>query len=88
MIIKRWFDGILMRFHKSSNEIKYAAANNHPVIISNNEILHLKYDKMPVGKGVKSDDFTLNTIKVSKGDTIYLYTDGYADQFGVKRKEI
>lgn len=79
---KDGFDGILLRFHKSSNEIKYAAANNHPVLISNNEILHLKYDKMPVGKGVKSDNFNLNTIQVSKGDTIYLYTDGYADQFG------
>ena len=76
------FDGILLRFEKISNTITYAAANNHPVIISNNETTHLAYDKMPVGKGVKSDEFSLHTIHALKGDTIYLYTDGYADQFG------
>jgi len=76
------FDGILLRFEKTSNTITYVAANNHPIIISNNEIRHLAYDKMPVGKGVKSDVFTLQTINASQGDVIYLYTDGYADQFG------
>ncbi len=76
------FDGILLRFEKTSHTITYVAANNHPIIVSNNEIRHLAYDKMPVGKGVKSDKFTLHTIQSSKEDTIYLYTDGYADQFG------
>ena len=37
---------------------------------------------MPVGKGEKSESFTLYDMNVSKGDSIYLYTDGYADQFG------
>lgn len=37
---------------------------------------------MPVGKGEKSEPFTLHKINVSKGDMVYLYTDGYADQFG------
>jgi serine phosphatase RsbU (regulator of sigma subunit) len=76
------FDGILLRFEKTTNTITYAAANNHPVLITNNQIQHLVYDKMPVGKGVKSDLFTLHTINAFQGDAIYLYTDGYADQFG------
>ena len=37
---------------------------------------------MPVGKGEKTDSFTLHTIDYQKGDMLYLYTDGYADQFG------
>jgi serine phosphatase RsbU (regulator of sigma subunit) len=79
---KDGFDGILLRFNKVSNEITYAASNNHPVIVSKNQMIHLPCDKMPVGKGEKVDEFTLQTINTSKGDMIYLYTDGYADQFG------
>lgn len=79
---KDGFDGILLRIQKSTNTFTYSASNNHPVVISNNEMIHLECDKMPVGKGEKSDPFTLYTMNVAKGDSIYLYTDGYADQFG------
>jgi serine phosphatase RsbU (regulator of sigma subunit) len=37
---------------------------------------------MPVGKGERLEPFKLNEIQIQKGDTLYLYTDGYADQFG------
>jgi serine phosphatase RsbU (regulator of sigma subunit) len=37
---------------------------------------------MPVGKGEKTDSFKTFSIDLQKGDTLYLYTDGYADQFG------
>jgi len=79
---KDGFDGILVRFDKLENIITYSAANNHPVVISSNEIQHLKYDKMPVGKGEIVELFTLYTMPVIEGDCIYLYTDGFADQFG------
>lgn len=79
---KDGFDGILLRFCKSTNQITYAASNNRPIVISKNIIHQLDCDKMPVGKGEKSDGFTLHMMDVTKGDTIYLYTDGYADQFG------
>ncbi len=46
---------------------------------------HLSYDKMPVGKGEKTDRFTAFSTPVKSGDTLYLYTDGYADQFGGPR---
>lgn len=62
--------------------ITYAAANNEPVLIRDNQIISLPKDKMPVGKGEKTDSFKLQTINCQKGDTLYLYTDGYADQFG------
>ncbi len=64
------------------NNITYAGANNSVVVISNNEIRSLEADKMPVGKGEKDAPFTLRTVNAKKGDCIYLYTDGYADQFG------
>ena len=62
--------------------ITYAAANNSPAIIKNGNLISLGADKMPVGKGERAAPFTLRTIEVDKGDTLYLYTDGYADQFG------
>ena len=37
---------------------------------------------MPVGKGIRSEDFREFTINYQKNDRLYLYTDGYADQFG------
>ncbi len=37
---------------------------------------------MPIGKGEKEEAFALHTINYKKGDILYLYTDGFADQFG------
>lgn len=79
---KDGFDGILIRVNMVTKKVTYAASNNHPVIISGNEIQHLKCDKMPVGKGERTDEFSLFEISAKENDTIYLYTDGYADQFG------
>ncbi len=77
-------DAILMCFDTTGDKVKitYSAANNSPVIIQNNLVIELPKDKMPVGKGVRSEDFNLYEIIYKKGDCLYLYTDGYADQFG------
>lgn len=79
---KDGFDGILLRINLVTREMIYTAANNSPVVISNGEIKHLKADKMPVGYGERKEDFSQHKIEITKGDILYLYTDGYADQFG------
>jgi serine phosphatase RsbU (regulator of sigma subunit) len=76
------FDGILVCIDKDTKAITYAAANNAPIYISNNKITELPADRMPVGKGERDEKFSLHTVNYLKGDTLYLYTDGYADQFG------
>ncbi len=73
-------DGILVCFENDT--ISYAAAHNTPVVISDKKFTEYPTDKMPIGKGEKEESFTLHSIKAKKGDVIYLYTDGYADQFG------
>lgn len=73
-------DGILICFEP--NKITYAAALNRPVLIQNNELMELEADKMPIGKGEMQIPFALHDIKVMQGDMLYLFTDGYADQFG------
>jgi serine phosphatase RsbU (regulator of sigma subunit)/tetratricopeptide (TPR) repeat protein len=49
------------------------------------EIIEIKPDKMPVGKHQNDNlPFTNHFIKIQKGDIVYTFTDGYADQFGGK----
>ena len=73
-------DGILLCFN--DGEITYSASHNSPLIVRDNSIISLPADKMPIGKGEKNIPFTLHSIEYQKGDMLYFYTDGYADQFG------
>ncbi len=75
-------DGILCRIDRTANEIMYAAGYNSPVLIRNGTLTTLACDKMPIGKGERDAPFSTHRLEVQKGDVIYLYTDGYADQFG------
>ena len=75
-------DGILLCFDKEADKVYYAAANNGPVLVRNNRFEILPKDKMPVGKGQKQNSFRLHSFTKQKGDHLYVYTDGYADQFG------
>ncbi len=79
---KDGFDGILLCIDKEKNTLTYSAANNAPVLIKNSAYLELEADRMPVGKGEKEVSFVLRAINYEPGDVLYLYTDGYADQFG------
>lgn len=86
---KDGFDGVIIRINKATKRVTYAAANNHPISISNGVLKHLSYDKMPVGKGEKLLPFCEFEILFDETATIYIYTDGYADQFGgVKGKKL
>ena len=77
-------DAAIIKIPVSDNNLKieYAAANNAPILIRNGEVTELAKDKMPVGKGEITDDFKLQEVELQKGDVLYLYTDGFADQFG------
>lgn len=82
---KDGFDGVLLCYNPQSMELQYAAANNKPVLIRDKDLMLLKDDRMPVGKGEKAQDFQLFSLQLQKGDCLYLYTDGFADQFGGER---
>lgn len=79
---KDGFDGILLCLNKSTGELTYSAANNKPVIVTSGGISELTSDRMPVGYGERKENFTLHQLHLKKNDTLYLFTDGYADQFG------
>ncbi len=77
----------LCSLNRKTNELLWSGANNPLWIIKeNNEIINeVKPDKQPVGRHSKPTDFTLHSIKLKKGDTIYIFTDGLQDQFGGPR---
>ncbi|HEY1039340.1 MAG TPA: tetratricopeptide repeat protein [Bacteroidia bacterium] len=80
---KDGFDGVLLCINRTSNEITYAAAHNSPLVVSSGKMIkELPSDRMPVGKGERIEQFSLHSFSMNKGDTLYVYTDGYADQFG------
>ncbi len=80
---KDGMDCVLSVFDFSKNELSFAAANNPLWLIRNNQITEYTPDKMPVGKhGDKMKNFTKQTVQLQKGDMVYTFTDGYADQFG------
>ncbi len=64
--------------------LQYAGANNPLWIVRNgvDEIEEIKADKQPIGKYAEPKPYTNQTIQVDKGDTIYIFSDGYVDQFG------
>jgi serine phosphatase RsbU (regulator of sigma subunit) len=75
-------DGILFCFDFVNKTIRYASANNTPALVRNSEMIYLETDKMPVGLGEKKENFNTYSCTYLSGDIFYLYTDGYADQFG------
>lgn len=79
---KDGFDGTLIRIDTKARVIDYASANNSPLLVRSGSGETLPYDKMPVGEGQKASPFNIYKIQLQKNDILYLYTDGYADQFG------
>jgi serine phosphatase RsbU (regulator of sigma subunit) len=62
--------------------VRWAGANNPLWFISNGKFNELKPDKQPIGKHINLHPFTSHSVELRRGDTIFLFTDGYADQFG------
>ena len=76
-------DAILCKLDIKNMKLQYAAANNSFYIIRNKELIVCKADKMPVGKAHHDAGlFNNKEVDLQKGDVIYTFTDGYADQFG------
>lgn len=68
-------------------ELQYSGANNPLYLIREGQLIQYKSDKFPIGFRVDNEikDFTNNVIQLQKGDTFYIFSDGYADQFGGDR---
>ena len=79
-------DGIdmaIISIDTKNNQLEYAGAMNSVYVIRDGNIIELKADRMPVGYFNNEDrPFSSITISLEKSDSIYMFTDGYYDQFG------
>jgi serine phosphatase RsbU (regulator of sigma subunit) len=82
--IKDGMDISLISISKHDRSVKFSGANNPLYLFSDNELIEYKADRFPVGAYIneKINHFTTNDIPVKQGDTIYLFSDGFPDQFG------
>ena len=79
---KDGMDAVLCSFDFQKNEMLFSCANNPIWLFRNNEWMEYNPDKFPVGIQGELKPFTLHSVQLQKGDLIYFFTDGYADQFG------
>jgi serine phosphatase RsbU (regulator of sigma subunit)/Flp pilus assembly protein TadD len=81
---KDGMDMALISIDKKTQIMEYAGAYNPVFIIRSGELHEIKGDKMPIGiHAVKVDEeFTNHQFQLQKEDVIYLFSDGYVDQFG------
>ena len=82
--VRDGMDIALCSLNTKTMELQFAGAHNPLWIIrkGGEAIEELKGDKQPVGKYAKHQPFHNNKVKLKKGDTIYMFSDGYIDQFG------
>ncbi len=80
--IKDGMDISLCAYNVKTKTIQWAGANNPLWLLQNGELIETKADKQPIGMNENSKPFINHTFTLNSGDTIYLFTDGFADQFG------
>ena len=82
--IKDGMDMALCIINLEERKLEFAGANNPMVMIRNGEVTMYKGDRYPIGvyEGGVPKPFTNNDIDIFNGDCIYMFSDGYPDQFG------
>ncbi|MCX6297374.1 MAG: tetratricopeptide repeat protein [Bacteroidetes bacterium] len=82
--VKDGMDIALCALDLKTYMLEYAGAYNPLYIIRNGKLLETHSDKIPIGTYLEGEvkNYVNHEMQLEKGDTIYIFTDGYADQFG------
>jgi serine phosphatase RsbU (regulator of sigma subunit)/HAMP domain-containing protein len=76
-------DLAFLSFDSETLEMEYAGAHNPVYIVRNKEMIVIDPDKFSIGSFLQGDrEFTNHTIQLEQGDAVYVFSDGYVDQFG------
>ena len=72
------------------SSLQWAGANSplwliRPIKDNESELFEYKPNKQPVGKTLNPTPFTTNTISLQKEDSLFIFSDGFSDQFGGKK---
>jgi serine phosphatase RsbU (regulator of sigma subunit) len=80
---KDGLDMALCSINTENNNLQFAGAFNPVYIIHNNKLLEIQGDRMPIGIAPDEEkSFTNHQYTLEENDLIYLFTDGFVDQFG------
>ncbi|MFI5163752.1 MAG: SpoIIE family protein phosphatase [Bacteroidia bacterium] len=81
---KDGMDITLCSLDKETYELEFASAFNPLVLVRDGEIFEIKGNKFPIGIFLEKESkkFTNHKLQLEKGDVLYIFSDGYADQFG------
>ena len=83
---KDGMDLALVVIDRQLNMLEFAGAYNPLILIRKGELIEYKGDKMPVGKHIVEEaSFTNHRVQLEHEDMIYMYSDGFPDQFGGER---
>jgi sigma-B regulation protein RsbU (phosphoserine phosphatase) len=82
--VKDGMDIALLSIDFDSNKLEYAGAFNPLYLVRDSELQQFAPDKFPIGAfmGEELNKFKNNEIDIKSGDVLYVFSDGYQDQFG------
>lgn len=84
---KEGMDIALCTINLKTNEMQFAGAYNPLYIIRRDELIEIKADRQPIAIHRKEKEFTNHIVRLQKEDLVYLFSDGFIDQFGGDSKE-
>lgn len=80
--VKDGMDISLCCYNPLTKQLVWAGANNPLWIINEEGLTEYKADKQPIGKFYHPKPYSSHTLQLKKNDLIFIFTDGYQDQFG------
>lgn len=80
----------IISLNYNKNQLQYAGANRPLYFVRANELIETKANKIAIGGHMQEEEknFTNHVFELQKGDTIYLSSDGFADQFSPSDKKL
>jgi len=80
--IKDGMDMAIISIHSKQNKIEFAGAYNPLYLVRGEELIQIDCDRMPVAIHIRMDKFMNHELDIEKNDRLYIFSDGFADQFG------
>ncbi|MBL4656626.1 MAG: SpoIIE family protein phosphatase [Flavobacteriales bacterium] len=80
--VKDGMDIGLCRIDFKENKVDFAGAHNPMYLIRDGELMEFKGDRQPIGSHEDRKPYTNHSVDLKKGDTLYIFSDGFLDQFG------
>lgn len=84
-LLKDGMDLAFCVFDRDKKQLEYAGAFNPLYLIRDNKLIETRADRFSIGLKHnlnEQNEYTNHSVSIKKGDMIYLFSDGYPDQFG------